>query len=387
MISKIKAFFKRPDVNNSRQMNIDYAKAMSIFFMVFIHVLLNPAYVRLKDTIFGRLADRYFGGFMAAPIFMSAMGIGLTYTRHGQPNQIIKRGIKFFILSFVLNIARGFSVIIYSTVMHRSNLGAFYIYEIFNGDILGFVGLALILFGLLKKLKHHKIIIPSLALIFTIIVTAVPPIYTNIDALGYTIGYIFPIGQTIIAGGTVVTEDLIVFFPLMSWFSVVAFGYVYGLVIHKIKNLDRFYLITAMIGLVLFVPILFTEVFCGYGEMNKDATTLQNYLKTFPDLVMSIGFIMLNFSFWHLVCKVTSDKLNKFFFMMSNAINEIYIISWVLILNVGYMILNYAIGGIDGKIWVYVVTYALIMIASIFLGMMWKQLKIRHQEKKKIMKV
>lgn len=385
MISEITTFFKRPDINNSRQTNIDYAKAMSIFFMVFIHVLMYPAYVGLKDTVFGRLADMYFGGFMAAPVFMAAMGVGLTYTRHDQPNQIIKRGVKFFIISFIVNIVRSLAILIYETATNRPNVGALYLYEIFNGDILGFVGLALILFGLLKKLKHHKIIIPSLALVFTIIITAVPPIYTDIDALGYTIGYIFPIGHTTIAGGAV-DENLIAFFPLMSWFSVVAFGYIYGLVLHKIKNLDRFYLITAIVGLVLFVPILFTEVYCGYGEMNKDATELQAYLKTFPDLVMSIGFIMLNFSFWHFICKITPKKFNKFFFMVSNSINEIYIVSWVLIMNVGFMILNYAITGADEKVWVYVVTFALIIIASLFLGMAWKQLKIRHQEKKKIAK-
>lgn len=383
MINRIANFFSRPDINVSRQKNIDYAKAISIIFMIFIHVLTSPEYLYLKTTLFGRIADMYLGGFMAAPVFMAAMGVGLTFTRQGEPNQIIIRGVKFFLISFALNIVRSLARVIYLTITHADNLAAQIFYEFFSGDILGFVGLALILFGLLKKLKYHKIIIPSLALIFTIIITAVPRIYTDNDILGYTIGYIFPIGQTTIAGGAV-EENLIVCFPLMSWFSVVAFGYIFGLIIRKVKNLDRFYLYAALIGIVLLVPILTTEVVFGYGEMNKNATELETYMKTFPDLVMSIGFILIDFALWHLVCKFTSEKIDKFFFTMSNAINEIYIISWVLIMNVDYMILMYAIEKSQENIWIYMLTFLITFLLSLVLGILWKQFKVKRLKKKKL---
>ena len=112
MISYLKVFFSRDDVNTKRQLNVDFAKCLAIIFMVFVHVFIYPLYKNV-DTGLGYFIYAIGGSFLAAPVFMIAMGFGLAFTNSGSPNQIIKRGIKIFILSYIINAVRLFVPFIY----------------------------------------------------------------------------------------------------------------------------------------------------------------------------------------------------------------------------------------------------------------------------------
>ena len=105
-----------------------------------------------------------------------------------------------------------------------------------------FAGLALILFGLLKKIKYHQIIIPIVAIIMLIITGVIGVVSSDNYAVQYVVGLFYP-------GSVAGTTYCNVCFPLTIWFSYVAFGYIYGLIIRKIKNLGRFHLVSLISSL------------------------------------------------------------------------------------------------------------------------------------------
>ena len=383
-VTYLQDFFARDDINVKRQKNIDYAKTISICFMILIHVFMYPEYMELETSTFGRIIDYYMGGFMAAPIFMACMGVGLAYSKHNDSNSIIKRGIKLFVLAYILNILRCLVAVTYmcATNCYGAETLNHIIFDFFQGDILHFAGLALILFGLIKKFKHYKIILPIFALVCSIICTAIPAQYIDNDAILYTVGLIFPIGRL-----TKEVDEIICCFPLMSWFIVVIAGYCFALVLRKVKNLDKFYSRCMIIGLILAVPLITCEVVFDFGEMGRSSTELQAYMKTFYDFVFSFGFMLFDFGVLHYFTKITSDKLNKLNYRISNAINEIYCFSWILILNGPYFIICYIKYPTPEvteavKIWVYFLIFIGITVVSMILGICLKEYKTKRQHKK-----
>lgn len=370
MIEKLKSFFKREEINTSRQKNIDFAKAFSIIFMIFIHTLMVPPYAGLETTVFGNIANNYMGGFMAAPVFMCVMGVGLAFSRHTSSKQIFKRATKFIIIGFIINILRGISPIIVACINHDPNLNLTIFRIVFNGDILVFVGLALILFVLLKKIKYHEIIIPCVGLLFSVIVTAIPPIRTDNLPLSFLGGYFFPIGYL---------DNMInAPFPLMSWFIYVAFGYGFALILRRIKDLNRFYAVCIVIGLVVLVPIAVTENIYNYGSLTHGDDELREYMNILPDAIMSFGFTIFAFGFWHFICKKTPELINNFIHKIADSINEIYLISWVVISNASFLVIIFAFNGLNDNVWIYIISFIIIFVSSTASGLLWRKRKIKR---------
>lgn len=104
--------------NPGRQLGIDLAKCLSISFMVIVHCLkefgLDP------NIPFFRYFDMTFGSILAAPVFTTAMGVGLAYSRRNSPIQFIYRGINIFILGYALGFVRvlliGLAILITATI-------------------------------------------------------------------------------------------------------------------------------------------------------------------------------------------------------------------------------------------------------------------------------
>ena len=62
-----------------RQYYLDYAKCSAILFMITVHVLWK--FGCDFEAPLGYTINSFFGGFMAAPVFMVAMGMGFAFTK------------------------------------------------------------------------------------------------------------------------------------------------------------------------------------------------------------------------------------------------------------------------------------------------------------------
>ena len=99
---------KRMRVNTKRQVEFDYIKTLAIFFMVIIHVLEEISTYGAYEVIpagFWENLIEFGAGPLAAPAFMFAMGVGIIYSRHNEPSELFRRGVRLLILAFGLNLA------------------------------------------------------------------------------------------------------------------------------------------------------------------------------------------------------------------------------------------------------------------------------------------
>ncbi len=383
MFSKIKSFFQREDINIGRQANIDYAKAVAIFGMVLVHIMIYPYYGCFSTKPFGYFIGYILGGFMAAPVFMTAMGIGLSYKNETDPKKTIWRGLRLILMHYVLNILRS-AVGFFTIVPNAANPTQMALYCIFGGDILLFAGLALIAFGLLKLIKKHNDLIILIVAIILLIISEIfkvkePSSFTESLLLGSFIPVNF------------VSEDLtdpVTVFSFCSWFIFVAVGNTLGVTIKKLKNLNRFYIILGVAGAVLTTTVLLLDYHLGLeGYFITYAETDPEYVGSLIYALAAIGVVFVEFALFHFICKITPKFLNKAIFKFSSAINEIYIISWIIILNVSAQILTPLLGDEPVIFWPYLVSFIIVFPLSTYLGLLWRNLKIKRKQKLAVKKV
>lgn len=193
--------------NTRRQVNIDLAKCIAIVFMVLIHVMMY--FEANLESGFGFFADDFLGGFMAAPVFMCAMGLGLAFSHRQQPEHIMCRGMDLLIIGYLLNFLRSLPLnIVY--LLEQEPVEEIICLLVF-GDILQFAGLALLLFGLLRKFGWNDPMILGVGIVCSIIAAMLPAqaktfIVTVSDSLNliYMIHWIL-LGILMIALSEVVT--------------------------------------------------------------------------------------------------------------------------------------------------------------------------------------
>ena len=124
--------------------------------MIFIHTItIATLFENAVSTPYYVIVGSILGGPFSAPVFMFCMGIGIIYSRNSQPNTMIKRGIKLFLLGLLVNI---FSFII-PHYLSQYLLNSGNILPILNGlklfyvDILEFAGLSFVILGIFKKMN------------------------------------------------------------------------------------------------------------------------------------------------------------------------------------------------------------------------------------------
>ena len=304
--------------NTGRQLNIDVAKCYEIVAMILVHSLVFLG-VNV-ETGFGYVADLWIGGFMGAPVFVVCMGVGIAYSRNNTPKAIISRGAFLLLAGYILNFLRttplALSFFLRGLFMeHLEQITTL----LLAGDIFQFAGLALIFFGILRHIKLRDISILILSIIFSLCATMIPTLRAQglmvSEAAGLVI--LFAVGK--FPAGS---------FPLATWFIFVAFGYWFGNKLRNIKNLDRFYLTIAFPCLVICIIGVLFEYRYGINMM-KDELGYHHMILT--DAVLCLCYCMFSFSFLHFVSKLFSLKLKTLCMTMSNALNIIYLIHWVLV--------------------------------------------------------
>ena len=313
------------EVNTGRQKEFDIGKAVIIFFMAIVHVAgLCAGWDSLEDvTSVGYFLDSVVGGPFGAPLFMFAMGLGIAYSRGNDWNKLVKRGIRIYLLGFVLNIVR-YIIPYYITYLLTGNYD-FYIKNLvgrfFNWDILTFAGLALILVGIMKRLGRGIRDICILSLIMSFIGS-----FIELKDFG-------PWQLNVFLGMFVGTADdvmeLEADFPLFNWFIFVAFGLAYGYFYRRLKDKKTYYRYAIPAGFIIGLIPVFIEVFWEVGMMGAGEYCFF-HMKMY-DALTSLALNIAVIGVYYYIAEYLPEGLMRLLGGISRDINSIYCIQWVFI--------------------------------------------------------
>lgn len=358
-------YLKKEECNTTRQYNLDLLKALAIVAMVICHaVMATGAKHETYETDFWfNFADWFLGTYLVvAHGFMLCMGIGMVYTKKNTPRDFLNRGWKLLILAYVLNFFREGLIVIVFWLLGSSDFASAYYYTMCQ-DILHFAAWAFMLTALLKKLRLNNFFILCLGTIMSIIGSLVRIPSTGIWPLDTFIGQFLPNNRSC--------------FSLFSWYFFVAVGLVFGDVLRRIKDLDRFYKRMLVISSV--VMVVYVGLTCKFGPMflTKD----QGYYELTPLEacgLLSIDFFLMTV-FYFLLKKRPPEKF-PICLRMSKNLNMLYVIHWILI---GWTLLvPVTICELVAPYWICYLYGVVIMVLS-YLVMKWVEKRRQSRKMKK----
>lgn len=317
---------KKP-INMGRQFEVDLARAFAIFTMVLVHL-----YERLSwDNILGRTASviiEFAGGPLSAPIFMTAMGIGIAYSKKRDASTFFMRGKALIRQGYALNLWRGGLVyLVLYTITGADSWLRDIVGHMLTLDILQFAGAAFLLFSLLWRLKAKPLHILLIATLMETIATIMPPVVGNMLLPAGILGYFF-------------FQDTTTCFPLFSWFIYPAAGYCFGLILQRTTEKTAFYkrLLLLCSGLLA----LFTALLLVTGYTISNIFLSPRY---YAQGLVRAGWILLIcgmlYSLLYFVSlKIGGGKAQTIIQFMSGKVNDIYIYQWVIIMWLSYFVLE-----------------------------------------------
>ncbi len=316
--------FAKSEVNTGRQFELDLAKVLCFLQMVCIHcleeLLASSAQAGSKIYQFLVLQMNVFLG--TAVVFMLCMGASISYSRRNYSKHFISRGCRLFFLGYVLNLLRDAIPTLIAHFLGHSPFS--YVAVLFlTPDILQFAGLALMLFGFLKKhnLSDKTIFAISLAM------SLVGSLARFID-MGHYVTNCF-------AGlffGTVdsLYPDLAMgFFPLLNWFVFVVIGYLYGKLLRHCTDLNRYYKIVTPFSAVI---LLFYAAIIIPNHLNNMGSDITFYyqMSTPYVFIQFFSFVFLT-GLFHFLSKPLPSIARKIITNIGMNITPSHCIHWVII--------------------------------------------------------
>ena len=313
------SFLGKEERQKSRQYELDLLKALALVTMTICHAIIalgkhQGGYNADFPYWLGRVVIGDY--FAVAHAFMFAMGVGITYSRKSTPSDLMRRGLRIYILGYILNFFRygiyNLALMLFDSSAKLSKV----IVTTLTPDILQFAGLALIFTGLLKQFKLNELHIFIVGSALSALGTIIPFIDTGNFALNYIIGHFIN-----------TTTDTS-YFSLFHWYFFVSCGLLFGAVIRRVEDLERFYRRTMIIfgsiaAVYLAASFVFGEFFLSRWRTYEAASL--------PEAVglLSIDLFLLTV-FHYILKKVDISKLS-FCVEMSKNVNEYYMLHWIIL--------------------------------------------------------
>ncbi|MCQ2957957.1 MAG: DUF1624 domain-containing protein, partial [Candidatus Gastranaerophilales bacterium] len=160
--------FEKEEINTGRQTFLDIAKTLAICGMIFEHsTLAGVNDINNLSPLIQIITLLFIGGVFAAPVFMFAMGVGISYSHRSTPKYNLKRGINLTLKAWGLNIIRyALPAFILLKITQNTIFTDKLLYSLYSLDILQFAGLAFFVFALFSffKLSPKKVFGISISL-------------------------------------------------------------------------------------------------------------------------------------------------------------------------------------------------------------------------------
>lgn len=307
--------FHPQKVNVGRQSEFDIAKGLAIFCMAWVHTLEETE--SLTDDLMPMLIEKVFGGPFAGPVFMVAMGIGMAYSTHTTPKQLMRRGVTLLVIGFLLNIFRFSLPSVVGAVGQSEAIDwqDILIWQI-SVDILQFAGLAFLYFGLVKQWQWRTPTLIMVALGLSVLGTYLHG--TTVDDM---------IGRQFLSYLWSASEEG--FFPFFNWLIFVTFGLVFGQAWQHCADKATFYRYMTPIGMTLGLGYILSMFYLDLG-MYRDVANAHYYMNT-----IDATFVCLFVVGWFGVCdglsRIMPNTLLSWLSGLSQNINQVYCIHWIIL--------------------------------------------------------
>lgn len=346
-------------VNTGRQFEVDIVKAVAIVTMVLIHLFEVMPFARAMYEAGGTamlVILEFCGGPLSAPLFMTAMGIGLAYARQQTPGALARRGLALIGQGYVLNVLRaGLPYLIAYDVTRDAALLPELVQTLIVLDILQFAGLAFLFFALMRRVGAGTgAMVLCTAGLLGIASVARP----------------FVEGSLVLTGvvGAFLYQSLETAFPLFSWLAYPVAGYCFGQVLRRAQDKGRLY--ARLLGGSAAFFVAYSAVVTLLGGHVADFFLTEVYygqnalvvLWVLPICGMAYGalyFASLGLGRWR-----------GLFAFMGSKVNDIYIAQWIIIGWLAILVLPLVSVGYAG----YFALVAAVLAASV--GAAWAKGKV-----------
>lgn len=315
--------FSDNEINAGRQKELDLARAFIIFCLALIHITIECTSDEGLTSGISYLFDTVIGGPFSAPMYMFVMGIGMVYTSKNTSWNHFTRGVKIFAFGYLLNICRflipysiGYAVTgDYSTYIEPL------IYKVLGNDILTFGGLAMMIIALFIKLRLSKLVMLIIATVTCVLGTAL----NGVDVVS-------PLGN-IFLGYIIGTEDaagmVLSYFPVFNWLMFPVCGYIFGLMLKRVKNKNLFYLLFSLPAIIVAIVYFSLGIYYEVGMFGEGQNCY--YHMIFSDVIASLSLTMGMIGVYYAISKVLPKKIENIAVNISKNITSVYCIHWVLI--------------------------------------------------------
>lgn len=292
----------------------DLLKGLAALFMVQIHITELFIDSAGRESAFGKIF-LFFGGPFAAVVFMVVMGYFIAKNK-GKTSQNILRGVKIFILGFLLNIGLNFHLLlkIYIEDWPYNPLEYF-----FGVDILYLAGMSISILAVLKSLQKGKKWVSLVLLLAVIALTG----FMNEKLTITNHYYILPF----IAGNYPWS-----YFPLFPWLAYPLAGFIFAQYEDKIRHFYERHKTAA----VILIAIVGSLVILFFRQGFETTINLPAYYHhTLGFAFWALGFTLL----WILLLKLflklfPHTTVGNFFCRIGKNITLFYVIQWLIIGNI-----------------------------------------------------
>lgn len=348
-------------MNKKRQLEIDVVKGLAIIFMFLVHCYEDYGSDAIQSNgIISHLVF-FFGGPLAAPVFMFCMGIGMVYTHKQTSGQFMKRGFSLFLAAYILNFIRDFiPYTIQSYIQHDPSQFEYAKDYLVCTDILAFAGLTYFLMGLFKRTKQKDMWLVIFYIICAIFNYILSPIKFESRALASITGLLWG------------TWDC-TWFPFLSWIGIPIAGYLFGKQLIKAEDTSSFYKkILTGTGL-LFLPLL-----ALIYKLHLEHKVPENYFDMayfhmgWLGNLITFEIILLWISFWHFTSSHLPSLIQTTLVRWSKEINTIYIVQWFLI-GYGNLVFGYFCHSVPEVLLLFVFTLTASDIIATLMTKKWRR--------------
>ena len=309
---------KKEEINVSRLYELDLLKALATVSMILCHcvIMLGVHHDGYENDFLYWFGDVVLGDYIAvAHAFMFAMGVGFVFTKKNAPSDYVKRGVKTFLLGYLLNFFRyGMYALIEGAISGEFDPQT--LEALFGPDIFQFAGLAMILTGVLKKFRLNEI--------HVFLLGAAMSAAGSFLVLLNTGSYV----GNLLLGHIVTTTDDTSCFALLNWYIFVAFGMLFGAIIRRTENTDLFYkrlLAVSGVGSAVYIALTF-----AFGEMFLTKQRFYYAVST-PEAVGLLCTDLFLLSVFRFILKRFGVSKFRAGIEMSKNLTLIYIIHWCII--------------------------------------------------------
>lgn len=308
------------DVNTGRQNAVDIAKTLSIFFMVIIHTMEGTDI----DTSYGLgyVFDSILGAQFGAPVFMTCMGICLTFSLRNDARTMAHRGWVLLLAGYLLNLARAIPSLMLAWTTGDAAYYSGFIYDLTNIDIFQFAGVAFLTMALCKRIGFDIWWMTVVAIVMLVFGSVVNMVDTGHVWLNILLSPFVGIKSELVSSD----------FPLVNWFLFVIVGYWFGRLLRRVEKTNELYGVLGVIGTAIYLTYAEYAIPAGKGMFGDEAYYF--YDMRALDFEICICAILMSLSISHFLSLLLNRILptaERFSQRLASDLTKIYIAQWLLI--------------------------------------------------------